>query len=145
MSLRSFSDSIPEDRLYCPQSDTWVIHDELGEVRIGATCFGVHRAGELVAFTARPEGAEIRRGKGMATVECHKTVLAVHAPISFRLIAGNAMAEKMPSLIDSSPYTDGWMVRGRPLDWETESVLLCDADAYRRHVLSIDPEARLGD
>jgi glycine cleavage system H protein len=144
MTRPFFQGSIPDDRRYCRETDTWVIH-KTGEVRIGATGFGVHRAGEVIAFTARPEGAEIRRGGGMATVECHKTALAVHAPVSFRLSAGNAMAEKKPSLIHSSPYADGWMVRGQPLDWEKESALLCNADAYRRHVLSIDPEARFDD
>jgi glycine cleavage system H protein len=144
MKRPSFRGAVPDDRRYCRETDTWVVLDA-GEVRIGATAFGVFRAGEVLAFTARPVGAEIRRGRGMATIECHKTALAVHAPVSFRLVAGNTMAENKPALIDSSPYADGWMVRGRALDWENDGALLCDAEAYRRHVLSIDPEARFDD
>ncbi|GHU39021.1 glycine cleavage system H protein [Betaproteobacteria bacterium] len=138
---QAFSGHIPTDRCYCQETDMWVIYHE-GQVRIGATGFGIHLAGEVIAFTAKPDGAKIRRGKGMATIECHKTVLAVHAPVSFRLTAGNTQAEEHPALINSAPYTEGWMARGEPLDWEVERSLLCDADTYKQHVLSIDPEAR---
>jgi glycine cleavage system H protein len=142
MTRNAFSGRFPADRRYCRETDTWVIYRD-GLVRIGVTGFGVHRAGEPIAFASRPAGAEIRRGRGMATLECHKTVLAVHAPVSFRLTAGNTAAEEKPALIESAPYTDGWMACGAPLAWETENTLLCDADAYGRHVLTIDPEARL--
>jgi glycine cleavage system H protein len=144
MTRHSFSGRIPTDRLYCRETDMWVIYHD-GQVRIGATDFGVHLAGEVIAFMAKPDGAEILRGKGMATIECHKTVLAVHAPISFRLTAGNVTAEEKPALINLAPYTEGWMACGQPFDWEAESALLCDASAYRQHVLSVDPEACFDD
>ena len=141
MPLQSFVGRIPDNCLYCRDTDMWVRHDE-GQVLIGATAFGLHRAGEVIAFTAKPRGAEILRGKGMATIECHKTVLAVHAPVSFRLLAGNEDAEARPTIIGASPYVAGWMARGLPLAWASERISLCDADEYRHYILGIDPEAR---
>lgn len=122
----------------------WVRQQD-GFVLIGATSFGLHQAGEVIAFTAKPDGAEIQRGKGMATIECHKTVLAVHAPLSFRLISGNTSAEERPTLINASPYGAGWMAQGIPLDWEEEKTSLCHAEEYKRHILSSDPEAHFDD
>jgi glycine cleavage system H protein len=138
-----FSGSIPDDLLYYPDHDMWVRELPDGEVLIGATAFGIHLAGEIIAFTSKPNGAEVARGRGMGTVECRKTVLALHAPLSFVLIEGNEAAEERPKLVNRDPYGEGWMARGRPQAWVDERGLLIDAAAYRAHVLKIDPEASL--
>ena len=140
----SFHGRIPPERIYCCKTNMWIRYID-GRVLIGATNFGLHLAGEIVAFTAKPDGAEILRGKGMGTIECHKTVLALHAPVSFRLISGNAEAETHPKLINVSPYEKGWMALGSPLSWDSVRTALCDAEDYKQHILSIDPEARFDD
>lgn len=141
MAHQPFRGNIPDDRLYCPRYDMWVQRLDDGDVLIGATRFGTFLAGEIIAFTAKPKGAEVAIGKGLGTIECRKTVLAVHAPISFVLLEGNESAEEQPALVDQHPYTTGWMVRVRPTDWETEKINLIDATAYRQHILKIEPEA----
>jgi glycine cleavage system H protein len=140
MAHTPFHGSIPDDRLYCPQYDMWV-QERDGEVLIGATRFGIFLAGEIIAFTAKPNGAEIAIGRGMGTVECRKTVLAVHAPLSFTLLEGNELAEERPSIINRDPHGAGWMARGRPEAWATESAVLINATSYRAHILFIEPEA----
>lgn len=144
MAHTPFSGTIPDDRLYCPRHDMWVQETANGEVLIGATNFGIFLAGEIIAFTSKPKGAEVEIGRGMGTVECRKTVLAVHAPISFVLLEGNDEAEERPKLVNSEPYGQGWMARARPTRWAEEKVTLVDAAAYRRHILKIEPEASFG-
>lgn len=144
MAHTPFSGLIPEDRLYCPEHDMWVQPQANGEVLIGATAFGIFLAGEIIAFTSKPKGAEVTRHRGMGTVECRKTVLAVHAPISFVLLEGNDAAEEQPRRVNDDPYGSGWMARARPSDWAAESDTLLDAAAYRAHILKIEPEARFG-
>jgi glycine cleavage system H protein len=139
-----FKGNVPTDRLYCPEHDMWVQGGD-GEIRVGATSFGLFLAGEVIAFTAKPNGAEVIKTRGMGTIECRKTVLAVHAPVSFRLTAGNEAAEERPALINADPYGAGWMARGMPLSWEIEKDSLCDASAYRQHILAIEPEACFDD
>jgi glycine cleavage system H protein len=111
-------------------------------LRIGATAFGIFLAGEIIAFTSKPKGAEVARGRGMGTVECRKTVLAVHAPVSFVLLAGNDEAEERPRLVNDDPYGEGWMAHARSTAWESEKHGLLDAAAYRAHILTIEPETR---
>ena len=142
MAHQPFHGSVPDDRLYCLRYDMWVQMQDNGDVLVGATSFGIFLAGEIIAFTAKPKGAEVALGKGMGTIECRKTVLAVHAPISFTLLEGNEAAEERPALVGKAPHGAGWMVRARPTAWETEAAGLIDADAYRRHILAIEPEAR---
>lgn len=144
MAHQSFIGAIPNDRLYCPRHDMWVQEIAGGEVLIGATSFGIFLAGEIIAFTSKPKGAEVEIGRGMGTVECRKTVLAVHAPVSFVLLEGNDEAEERPKLVNTEPYGKGWMARARPTRWETEKVMLLDAAAYRQHILKIEPEANFG-
>jgi len=139
-----FTGTIPDDRLYCPRYDMWVQEQANGEVLIGATSFGIFLAGEIIAFTSKPKGAAVEIGRGMGTVESRKTVQAVHAPISFVLLAGNDEAEERPKLVNTDPYGAGWMARARPTCWADEKPTLIAAAAYRQHILKIEPEASFG-
>ena len=147
MPYQPFKGRIPNDRWYCQEHDMWVLEtdDGSGELLLGATSFGLFLAGNLVAFTAKPRGSRIERGRGLGTVECRKTVLAVHAPLSFILTQSNSAAEERPERINSAPYSHGWMARGKALDWAGERAVLCDAPTYRAHILSIDPGACIDD
>ena len=140
MTRNVFRGAIPDTLFYDPRYDMWV-REEDGEIVIGATSVGIFRAGEIIAFTAKPLGAKIANGRGLGTVECAKTVLAVHAPLGFELIAANGAAEERPALINRDPYGAGWMVRGRAENWDADRVELIDAAAYRRHVLATEPDA----
>jgi len=111
------------------------------EVLIGASSFGIFLAGEIIGFTAKPKGAEVALGRGLGTIECAKTVLAVHSPLSFVLLEANEAAEERPAVLNRDPYAAGWMVRGRPVAWEAERGRLIDAAAYRAHILRCEPTA----
>ncbi len=140
MSRSPFRGAVPDGLLYDTAHDMW-LRREGEEVVIGATAFGIFLAGEIIAFTAKPKGAEVALGRGLGTVECAKTVLAVHAPLSFVLLEANEAAEERPALINRDPYDAGWMVRGRPSAWEEERGSLVDAASYRAHVRRIEPGA----
>jgi len=140
LARESYRGRIPDDRLYDPEYDMWVRAGG-DDVVIGASSFGLFLAGEIIAFTAKPRGAEVALGRGLATVECAKTVLAVHAPISFVLLEANEAAEEHPAILNRDPYEAGWMARGRTVAWETERGRLVDAATYRAHIRRIEPEA----
>jgi glycine cleavage system H protein len=137
-----FRGRIPDDRLYSLEYDMWVRH-ERGDVVIGATSFGIHLAGKIIGFTSKPRGAEIDCGRGLGTIECAKTVLAVHSPVSFKLLTMNEELEEHPSILNQDAYDAGWMSRGQPTAWDEESALLVDATIYRAHVMHIEPRAEL--
>ena len=62
MALLPFRGAIPDGLLYDAEHDMWV--RRLGEeALIGATAFGIHRAGEIIGFTAKPKGAEVEAGR----------------------------------------------------------------------------------
>jgi glycine cleavage system H protein len=138
----SFRGAIPNDLLYDPEHDMWVQPDDDGAtVRVGATAWGIHLAGRIIGFTSKPRGARFERGRGLATVECAKTVIAVHAPLGGELLVGNEAAEENPDLLNRDPYGAGWMARVRPDNWLRDMDRLVDAKAYRRQIRRADPEA----
>ncbi len=140
MSSAPFRGAIPDGLLYDAKNDMWV-RREGTEAVIGATAFGIFRAGEIIGFTAKPKGAEVDRGRGLGTVECAKTVLAVRAPVSFVLVEANEDAEEHPAILNRDPYCGGWMVRVHPTAWAAEQAGLLDAAAYRKHVARVEPGA----
>lgn len=141
MALLPFRGAIPDGLLYDAEHDMWV-RRQGDEAWIGATAFGIHRAGEIIGFTAKPKGAEVEAGRGMGTVECAKTVLALRAPLSFVLVEANEDAEEHPGVLNRDPYHAGWMVRARPTAWDAEHAGLIDAAAYRAHVARVEPGAK---
>lgn len=137
-----FRGTIPAGLRYDTHHDMWVRRDG-DDVVVGATAFGIYLAGKVIAFTAKPRGAEVARGRGLGTIESAKTVIAVHAPLAFVLAEGNETAEERPQLINDDPYGAGWMARGRPLAWDLDSAQLVDAAAYAAHVRAMDPGAEV--
>ena len=116
----TFRGVVPDGLLDDPEYDLRVRTDG-AEVLIGASSFGIFRAGEIIGFTAKPKGAEVALGRSLGTGECTKTVFAVHAPLSLVLLEANEAAAKRPAVLNRDPYAAGWMVRGRPDAWQASA------------------------
>lgn len=142
MSHSPFRGSIPADRLYHPAHDMWVLPDDDGKtLLIGATEYGIHRAGKVIRFTNKANGSRIETGHDMASLACVNTVITMYAPVGFELIEGNQALAENPELLNRDPYDTGWMARARPHDWLREMGQLMDGKHYRRHVRRADPNA----
>ena len=140
MTRTVFRGRIPDDLLYDPGYDMWV-RTEGEQVVIGASSYGTHLAGKIIGFTAKPRGADVAAGRSLGTIECAKTVLAVHSPVGIVLSEANEELEERAATVNSDPYGAGWMARGRPVSWEQDSCRLVDAAAYRAHILKQEPGA----
>jgi len=113
------------------------------EAVIGATGYGAHFAGEILAFTPKQVGASIEIERSLGVVEAAKALVAIHSPLSLRITAVNGDAMRRPELINADPYGSGWMVRGIPLRWTEESPRLVGCEAYAEHVRAVDPTAEI--
>jgi glycine cleavage system H protein len=121
---------LPGDRRYT-ESHEWVQKLSDGTVRIGITDHAQDAMGELV-FVELPEpGAKVARGDGIAVVESVKAASDIYAPLDGEVIEANSRLVDQPDLVNSSPYTDGWIVRVRPVRPGDADQLL-DAAAYGR-------------
>lgn len=131
-------DGLASDVLYAPEQDMWVRFEPDGLARIGATHL-VSAHGQFVLFTPRPVGTVVERDRSLGVMETVKTAVAIHAPLSCRIVEANSAAVDNIHLVITDPYGAGWLFRVEPL-LDSERSALLDAAAFRSWV-----EPRLGD
>lgn len=121
--------TLPADRLYASEQDMWVRLEPDGSATVGATHI-VAAHGQFMIFTPRPVGSVIERDRSMGVMETGKTAVAMHAPISCRIIEANAAAEGSVEIVMRDPYCEGWLFRVEPTALEAERGTLMDALTY---------------
>lgn len=72
---------------------------------------------------------EFKAGERFGDIESVKATSELFIPVSGALIAVNDTLQGTPELVNSEPYSDGWMLRVRLSD-PTEVDKLMDAAAY---------------
>ncbi|MGZ8982182.1 MAG: glycine cleavage system protein H [Burkholderiaceae bacterium] len=132
-------DGLSADVLYAPEQDMWVRLEADGTARVGATHL-VAMHGQFMTFTPRPAGTEVQRDRSLGVMETAKTAVAIHAPLSCKVIEANSSAVDNIHLVITDPYGSGWLFKVEPTNLEAECGSLLQVAAYREWV-----EPRLGD
>jgi glycine cleavage system H protein len=128
--MTSLLDQLATDVLYAPEQDMWVRLNPDGSARVGATHL-VAAHGQFMLFTPRPAESVIARDRSMGVMETGKTAVAIHAPLSCRIIEANSSAVDNIHLIVADPYGAGWLFHIEPTALEDERATLLDPTAYR--------------
>lgn len=120
--------NLPES-LHYTKEHVWVRMDG-DEAVVGISDFAQDQLGEI-AFVDLPEpGSRFEAGNDFGTVESVKSVNQLFMPVSGEVLSINEELESTPTLVNVSPYAQGWMIRVRPDDNSAVAMLL-DATAYR--------------
>ena len=99
----------PDDLLYTEKHE-WVKVD--GDVAtVGITDYAQNQLGDIVYVEFSPVGSKVAQMSAMGTIEAVKAVSDMYAPVTGELIEVNEAVTTDPSVIKSSPYGDGWMVK----------------------------------
>lgn len=136
---------LPLDLHYSVTENTWVrVHDD-GTATVGMTDVAQNLAGDLLHAKAKKVGTNRKKGKPVATVESSKWVGPVKSPISGEIIEVNGELQNDATIVNRSPYKNGWFVRMQPTELDAELDQLKtgqDAvDAYRERIESEDLKA----
>ena len=133
--MTSILDQLASDCLYAPDQDMWVRLDPDGHsARIGATHL-VSAHGQFMLFTPRPVGSVIERDRSLGVMETGKTAVAIHAPLSCRILEVNSAAVDNIHLVIADPYSSGWLFRIDASHLDSERGSLVDVNAYREWLL----------
>jgi glycine cleavage system H protein len=119
--------SVPENLKYA-KSHEWVRDDGDGVVTVGISDFAQEKMTELVYVELPEADREIEAGDELAVVESVKSASDIYAPVSGTVIEANAALEDDPTLVNSAPYSDGWMFQIRLSDPATLDALMNAAD-----------------
>lgn len=122
--------NIPEDLLYSVDNNVWVRQESDGSATVGLTSYACSLAGQIVSFTPKKVGKDVKKDKSCATVESGKWVGPAKTPVAGEVAATNDAVSANPGLINEDPYGEGWLVRIKPADWEGDTAdLTTGADA----------------
>ena len=119
----------PENLRYTADHE-WVEERDEGTLRIGITSYAQNALGDVVYVSLPAVGDTLTSGETCGEVESTKSVSDLYAPLSGEVTAVNSALDGAPELVNSAPYTDGWMYELRPSDAEGAAGLL-DVATYR--------------
>lgn len=109
--------NLPDDLLYDVENHIWFKEVGDGTVRIGMTTVATAMAGQLVAFTPKKVGRDVKAGKSCATVESGKWVGPAKSAAAGEVVAVNEDLVANPSMANEDPYDKGWLIILKPEDW----------------------------
>ncbi len=102
-------------------------------ITVGITDHAQSELGDIV-FVELPEvGDSIDKGDSFGTIEAVKTVAELYAPISGEIVAINESLEDEAEIINSNPYSEGWIVKIKVSD-PSEFEALLTAEQYKEHI-----------
>jgi glycine cleavage system H protein len=126
---------LPEDLHYWIEKHVWVRDEGDDTLRVGVTDPAQKLAARIVAVTAKRAGRVLERGQSVATIESGKWVGPVPSPVDGEVVEVNGALAANPTLVNSDPYGEGWIVRIKASAWSDQGAELLtgsDAiDAYR--------------
>jgi glycine cleavage system H protein len=108
----------PED-LYYHRDHMW-LKVEGDKVRVGYNDWAQDAAGKLVSIKTRPPGRSVKAGKTLGSIESGKWVGSLKVPVSGSIVEINPELKNNPSLINESPYGNGWIAVIEPKNLEGE-------------------------
>ncbi|MDE1190389.1 MAG: glycine cleavage system protein GcvH [Pantoea sp.] len=124
--------NVPKELKY-KDSHEWVRKEADGTFTVGITEHAQELLGDMV-FVDLPEvGRVVAAGEDCAVAESVKAASDIYAPLSGEIIEINEELEGSPELINSDPYSDGWLFKIKASD-ESELDSMLDADAYKASI-----------
>ena len=112
-------------------SKTHVWLEDLGEnsYRVGITDFAQDELGDIVFVEPPEEGREYEQADECAVVESVKSTSDIYCPLSGTITEINSKLNDTPDLINSEPYSEGWIFILKAND-DSELNELIDANSY---------------
>ncbi len=126
--------NFPKDLKYTEDHE-WA-KSEGGGIKVGITDHAQSALGDIVFLELPPVGKVLEKGDTFGVVESVKAVSDLYAPLAGKVVEIHQALADDPSLINSDPYGDGWLVKIEPSDASAFGSLM-DAGAYEKHVQSL--------
>ena len=80
-------------------------------VTIGITQFAANELTDITYVEMKPAGTQVAAGDSIGEVESVKTTSDVYCPVGGEIVEVNPALEDDPSLLNSDPFGEGWLVK----------------------------------
>ncbi|MFK8031564.1 MAG: glycine cleavage system protein GcvH [Gammaproteobacteria bacterium] len=122
----------PADLKYT-SSHEWVKLNEDGHFIVGITDHAQEALGDIVFVELPDPDTDLEAGDSCIVVESVKAASDVYCPVAGKVIAINEALEDAAELVNTSPYSDGWLMVIEPADAGSLEGLL-DAEMYAAEI-----------
>lgn len=99
----------------------WLARDKNDEFTLGITLHAEELLGDLVFIELAAVGTEVKANDEIGVLESVKAAADLYAPVSGVINAVNNEAIATPSLVNSDPEKNGWLIKlkvTQPEEWE---------------------------
>jgi glycine cleavage system H protein len=103
-------------------------------VKVGLDDFGQAIAGKILFIRLRPEGKAVNQGESVGKLESGKWVGDLKAPISGTIVQVNSKIKGTPSLVNTDPYGEGWLLVIQPSKFDEELKTLITGNAVKKWI-----------
>ncbi len=117
--------------LYYDKTHTWAFMEEDGLVKVGIDDFLQRVTGPLTRVKMKSPGERVKKGKKAVSIIQDGKQLDICAPVSGRIRELNTRLTTQASLLNSSPYSDGWIYKIEPVNWVKEVQFLIMGHPYK--------------
>ena len=114
--------NFPENILFTNDHEWVEINDEIAT--IGISDYAQGELGDIVFIEFPDLNTEFKKGESIGTIEAVKTVADIYMPLSGKIVALNDILNDNPSLVNNSPYNEGWMFKSQIINIDEFSELM---------------------
>lgn len=119
--------SSPSDNRYTDSHEWFRTQGDI--VTMGITQYAVDELTDITYVEMQEVGSTVDSGDALGEIESVKATSDVYSPISGEIIEVNGQLGDDPSLVNTDPYGEGWLLKIRVSDASALSALM-DSDAY---------------
>ena len=123
------------DELRYSEDHIWVRDEDNHTITLGITDFAQLQLGKLNYVELPNEGDEIVTRECFASVECSRLFNDLYAPVCGQVVSVNREVIEDPTLINYSPYNQGWIIRAK-LYYLDDLDMLMSSDDYEEYILT---------
>ncbi|MDQ8155406.1 MAG: glycine cleavage system protein GcvH [Gemmatimonadota bacterium] len=124
--------SIPADLRYTNDHEYLKSTDDPTIVLVGITDYAQGELGDIVYLELPKAGTSFAAHDSFGTIEAVKAVSDLYCPVAGEVLEVNPRLDGEPSLVNSDPYGDGWMLKMKVTPADVAGLM--DADAYQKHL-----------
>lgn len=101
---------------------------------VGITDYAQGELGDIIYLDITADaGTEVKQGETIGSIEAVKTVSEIYSPVSGKIIEINVSINDNPSIVNTDPCEQGWIVKIEPNNMDEINNLM-DADAYKQQI-----------
>lgn len=114
--------NVPENILFTNDHEWVEINGEIAT--IGISDYAQGELGDIVFIEFPDLNTEFKKGESIGTIEAVKTVADIYMPLSGKIVALNDILNDNPSMVNNSPYNEGWMLKLQIINTDEVSELM---------------------